>query len=215
MHAKSHKLLLVLICVLIIGLSSITASAHNIYGSTGLINIPTASIMPSGSVGAAFHQLRGGGHFSVVLGAFPGVEVGLASHFKQHSQTFSGSVKVQILQEQDYPAVAVGLTTDGSQASYYLVGSMQLGIPGVRGHLGFGSGRYSRGFAGISSVLNPVSIVSSDRKFTVPVTSLLVELDGTGLNAGVSLKFNQTLDARLMLMNFDSLGLGISYSHRF
>ena len=145
MHAKSHKLLLVLICVLIIGLSSITASAHNIYGSTGLINIPTASIMPSGSVGAAFHQLRGGGHFSVVLGAFPGVEVGLASHFKQHSQTFSGSVKVQILQEQDYPAVAVVINHGWQPSQLLSCGKHAAWYSGSEGTFSFGSGRYSRG----------------------------------------------------------------------
>lgn len=215
MHAKSRKLMFVLVTVLMIGLASFNVSAHNVSGSTGLINIPTAAVKPSGSVSAAYQSLRGTGNFSVILGAFPGVEVGMGAHFKNNAQTFSGSVKVQILQEQDYPAVAVGLTTDGSQASFYLVGSMQLGIPGVRGHFGFGSGRFQRGFAGISSVLNPVSVVSSDRSFTVPVTTFIVEYDGRGLNTGVSLKFNQKLDAKLILSDFESLGLGISYSHRF
>ena len=64
-------------------------------------------------------------------------------------------------------------------------------------------------------MLNPVSIVSSDRSFTVPVTTFIVEYDGRGLNTGVSLKFNQKLDAKLILSDFESLGLGISYSHRF
>lgn len=92
---------------------------------------------------------------------------------------------------------------------------MQIGAPGIRGHIGFGSGQFSRGFAGISSVLNPVTVISSDRKFSMPVTTVIVETDGWRINTGLSLKFNQELSAKVMVSGFKDFGFGVSYSYRF
>lgn len=214
MHRYHSKLEALLVIVLMIGLSG-SAAAHNVFGSTGLINIPTASVAPSGSFSAAYHLFGGGSHLSMILGAFPNVEVGLVSRFGEPGAGFFGSVKVQLLQEGDYPGVAVGLTTNGDTASYYIVGSMQIGAPGIRGHIGFGSGQFSRGFAGISSVLNPVTVISSDRKFSMPVTTVIVETDGWRINTGLSLKFNQELSAKVMVSGFKDFGFGVSYSYRF
>ncbi|HHX01564.1 MAG TPA: YjbH domain-containing protein [Firmicutes bacterium] len=215
MYHKYGKLSLLIVVVLMFGSISSTAIAHNVYGSTGLINIPTASVAPSGSLSAAYHLFGGDSHFSVVLGAFPGVEVGLVSRFDDSVPRFSGNVKVQILPEGEYPGISVGLTTDHDRSSVYIVGSMQLGLPGIRGHIGFGSGQFSRGFAGISSVLNPVTVVSNDRKISMPVTTVIVETDGWRINTGLSLKFSPELSAKVLVSGFKDFGFGVSYSHRF
>ena len=90
-----------------------------------------------------------------------------------------GNIKVKLLEETiDYPALALGLRVDGGKASYYVVGSMQIRMPGVRGHAGIGTGVYSRPFVGISSVLNPVAITSADKQFSMPLTTLTMEFDG-------------------------------------
>lgn len=215
MRHKYGHIALLAVTVLLIGLASLSAAAHNVSGSTGLINIPSASVAPSGSISAAYHLFNGTSHISMVLGAFPGVEVGIASRLDDSQNPLSGNVKVQLLKEAEYPAIAAGLAAGQDNVSYYVVGSMQIGIPGVRGHIGWGSGQFSRGFAGISSVLNPVTIISSEWRIPMPVTTVIVETDGWRINAGLSMKFNQQLSAKVMVSGFKHFGFGVSYSHSF
>ncbi len=213
--SRLRRLFLILFTVLMIGASSTVGLAHNVYGTTGLLNIPTASVLPSGSFSLAYNYFRGDNHASVILGAFPGVEVGLATRIVDADPRFAGNVKVQLLSEGEYPAIAVGLNTDLNQANFYLVGSMQIGVPGVRGHLGFGSGRYKSGFAGISSVLNPVSISTDSSKLTMPLTTFMLEFDGRGLNTGVIMKFANSLETKFLLTDFQRIGFGVSFSTHF
>jgi len=212
---KLWKVSVVLCFLVLILLPGNVGLAHNAYGVTGLINIPTASVLSSGSMSIGYSAFRGGHYASVILGAFPNVEVGLASDLSSKNPSFLGSAKVKILNEADYPAVAVGLTADGNHVNYYLVCSMQVGFPGVRGHIGFGTGRYKSGFAGISSVLNPVSISTSNKRFTLPVTTVLIEYDGSGLNTGLSFKFNQKLESKIIVSDFNQIGFAVNYSHTF
>lgn len=205
------------LCVIVLMIASFSSVslAHTIYGTTGLINIPSASVAPSGSISFGYDWFKGRSNVSVNLGAFPGVEAGLASQFTNNGNHFSGNVKVNLLEEGDHPAVSVGLRAASERLDFYLVSSMQIGAPGVRAHLGFGSGRYNSGFAGISAVLNPVSVSSGSSQVAVPVTTMIIEYDGNGLNTGVKMRFDQKLEGRVVISDFKSLGLGINYNHRF
>ena len=71
MRHKYGHIALLAVTVLLIGLASLSAAAHNVSGSTGLINIPSASVAPSGSISAAYHSFNGTSHISMVLVLFP------------------------------------------------------------------------------------------------------------------------------------------------
>lgn len=209
-----HGKLWIMLIAILFGITMVGTGpigAQTIHGTTGLVNIPSASVAPSGSISAGYYWFNENHHLSTSLGAFPGVEVGLGAKLANSNATFSGDIKVQLLEEADYPAVAVGLHAKGSKVSYYIVGSMQLGAPGVRGHAGFGTGKNNNWFFGISTVLNPVSVAPAGSRLHIPVTTLSVEFDGSDLNAGLLFKFNQNLSGKFMLTNLSRWGLGVSF----
>lgn len=208
MNKKNTSLILtvLIMSMLITGIGQ----ASSVDGATGLINIPTASTMTASTASLSYHSFKGGNYASVIVGVAPGVEAGLSARFGDKTNLF-GSLKVNLVKELDYPAVSVGLRAGNDQLNYYAVASMQLGAPGVRGHAGIGTGRYSSGFAGLSIVLNPVSVSTTNRKITVPLTTAIFEYDGSGLNAGVLLKFNNSLNGKIYLSDFSSLGFGVNY----
>lgn len=188
--------------------------ANTVEGITGLINTPTASVMPDGQLSANFHSFRGERFAAIGLGVFPGVEVGLSSHLASHTELV-GSLKVNLITEDDWPAIAVGLQSSHDGTDYYIVGSKQLGTVGLRGHFGIGTGKFRGGFGGISSVLNPVAISNTSSNFVVPLTTFMIEYDGYGLNSGLSFKFGQDLAAKVYVTDLQNFGFSFKYSVMF
>lgn len=219
MSNRVGKLVFLVLLTLLVGVFHSSGQAQNVSGVTGLINIPTASVRARGSMNIAYNWFEEDHYASIILGVFPGVEVGLAGKLNDpdNSSGLIGNIKVKLLEETaKYPAVAVGLRADGEKMSYYIVGSMQIEVPGVRAHLGIGTGGSNTPFfAGISSVLNPVSISAVDKQFYIPLTTLSLELDGSTIHAGVLLKFKNQLEGRLTITNFTQIGLGVNYTYSF
>lgn len=188
--------------------------AQTVHGVTGLIKAPTASVLKEGELTASFNSFKGERYAAVGLGVFPGVEVGLSSHLASHLDLI-GSLKVNLIPEDLYPAIAVGLQTSHHKTDYYIVGSKQLGAVGLRGHFGFGTGSFRNGFGGISSVLNPVAISNTSSQFIVPLTTFMIEYDGQGLNSGLSFKFGQDLAAKVFVTELQEFGFNLKYSVMF
>ncbi len=217
MSSRTSKSMFLVLLVLIIGVFVGSVQAKNVCGTTGLINIPTASVRASGSMNLAYNWFKKGHYTSIVLGVFPGVEVGLAGRLDNSNELILiGNLKVKLLEETaEYPGIAAGLRAGMGDVSYYIVGSMQIGMPGVRAHAGIGTGEFSNPFAGISTVLNPVSVSAVDKEFNVPLTTLTCEWDGSSIHAGVLLKFKNQLEGRLTITDFAKIGVGVNYTYSF
>ncbi len=189
--------------------------AHPISSATGLLQIPSAQVLDESELSVSYNHSNRKGYASLGLGVFPGVEVGMTSQVSSNNSNIVGSLKVKLMEEDILPAISVGLMSRNSKTDYYVVGSKQLGVAGLRGHFGLGTGSYSRGFAGVSSVLNPVSVASSGNHIAIPLTTLVIEYDGAALNTGVIMRFNQHVQVRAYVSDLQSLGFGLRYTMKF
>lgn len=196
------SMVLVMVVIAALGWS---AEAATISGTTGLINIPSADALPSQSMEAAAHVFGDEAVISVGFGIVPQVELGVSTAGRHDSLkvTLKGVVTPET---REAPGIAVGL--DGSSA--YLVFSR--GLDGARGHIGFGNGRFGGLFGGFSVLLNPVTV---QRGKTSPATTLMIEHDGRGVNAGVRIGFTPQLKMDLAFLNMEEAMLGLAYTSRF
>ena len=124
--------------------------------------------------------------------------------------TLYATVKAALMEEtSDLPGFAIGGELSLDRQHLYAVASKQIGLPGLRAHLALGSGRFSRGMAGVSFMLNPV------KTSNVPTTSLFLEYDGRGLNGGLTAQFNPELKANVGLSFDYGISFGVNYKLGF
>lgn len=175
--------------------------------------VPTADSLGTGVGELAYSYHRNKGSLELNVGLYPGVNLGMRQEF---GGSLFGTLKVAILEEtQNRPAFALGgELTVGKTQHIYAVLSKQLGTPGVRGHLALGTGRYSRGMAGVSLMLNPVQI-KNNQGLTLPTTSLILEYDGKGLNGGITAQFNSAFQGYVAVATEHGLGFGLDYKLAF
>ena len=172
-----------------------------------VLDMPTADV-PDEALELDFLYHRGVGSLRAQVGFYPGLSAGLRQDFGGH---LYATLKAAILQEtQEWPGLALGADLSlGKQQHLYAVVSKQLGNPSLRGHAAIGLGRYSRGMAGVSYVLNPVKVNN------LPTTSLFVEYDGRGLNGGLIAQFAPGLKAKIGLASGHEISFGVSYKAAF
>lgn len=184
---------------LFIPMSGCVLAAPSLYGSTGLISLPSADILRADQVSVGYYHLVDGNALSVVdLHVADHLEAGLVDYFQAgHGHNQQLNVKFCLADEKVLlPGVAVGVAdvTNGSQRSFYAVASK--GLPfGYRLHVGTGSGQYDRFFAGLEKRISPLGLSGGSRNF--PTTVLMAEYDGHVMNYGarVSLAAGWKLDA--------------------
>lgn len=171
-------------------------------GAVQLSAVPTADAVASGTVELAYTC---GGVHAV------GLELGLHPNFSAGVRQVVGgrfyvTAKAVLMEETaQLPGIAVGGEFSSGSQDLYAVLSKQLGAPHLRGHLAWGLGRYSRGMAGVTLMLNPVKVSS------VPTTSLFMEYDGHNLSGGVTAQFSPELGANLGV----ALGRGLNFGIHF
>ena len=145
--------------VIAIGLCSANSSLGSDYGTTGLIDIPTARMASDGylTVGAAFDGLHQS--YAVTYQALPWLEgtfryTGFEDFFFWDRNY---GFKVRLLEESEYlPQVAAGVRDavgTGIFGSEYIVGSKQVGNFDLTAGLGWGR------LAGKGQFGNPLSIL--------------------------------------------------------
>lgn len=143
-------------------------------------------------------------------GCLPRVNLGLRLASPESGGLF-GTAKVGILAESGTgPGLAVGAEINPMERHLYAVFSKQLGRPGLRGHVAWGTGRYAAGMAAVSLVLNPVR-VKTERGWAMPSTSAVLAYDGEGWKGGLTAQFSAKLKASVILTDFSRWGLGLSY----
>lgn len=215
MQKRKFVGILVIVALVLFVQPFVQPALASINGSTGLINIPTAGTLAESNLIVSYHHFKGSGTIALTMGVFNGVEVGVSSRLRT-GEPLNGNLKVKLLQETStVPAFAVGLETYMGTPMYYGVLSKQIGAAGVRGHIGIGTGKYRHGVLGISAVLNPVTISSVNKSLKVPVTTLIAEYDGSGLNTGLSFRFNSDFSGKVFVSKMKDFGFGLSYTARF
>ncbi len=180
-------------------------------GADRVLLMPTADV--SGTpLELEYSYYRGQSIVDLTAGLYPGFKVGIRQEF---NGSFFATAKVAVLTEDaKRPGLALGgeLSTAGQHV--YAVFSKQLGRPDLRGHAGLGTGRYSRGMAGVTLLLNPV-MVKSKQGLAFPATTLGAEYDGAGINAGLALQFSPEFGGYLALTGGSGLGFGFNYRTEF
>ncbi len=173
--------------------------------------MPTADVSHT-PLGLEYSYYRGRSTIDLKAGLFPGVNVGIRQELQG---SFSATGKAAILLEgQDRPGLALGAELSTTAQNFYAILSKQLGRPGFRGHVGLGTGRYRRGMVVVTLMVNPVQ-VKSKRGLTFPATTLGVEYDGAGINAGFAVQFSPDFEGYLALTGGSGLGFGFNYKTEF
>lgn len=195
-------------------LATATATTAFQGGYSGLIRTPTAEIAPAQKATIGYRYLAGTNKLVVNYGMDGNLELGLTglSWLENEDSELALNAKLKLLAEDSrQPALAVGLIEE----DLYLAVSQSLNYFGLRAHIGVGNGRFENIFGGITKTINPVSILTEDSWFQLPITTLIFEYDGADFNFGADFKMSSQLDLNLALNDFSELGAGVTFSNRF
>jgi len=210
----------VIIFVLLICFSLVPVVEANTFGDTGLLTIPTADILATQDLNLSYQMKGNGDLLGLNYGFNDKVQVG--ANFDWPAGLNNGgevypSVKVNLLEENQElkPALSLGFV----DREYYLVASKSTSLAGIRGHLGIFDDQYqgTRGFIGVSKVLNPVTISTGSNNVELPVTTVMGEYND-GLNLGAKFAFNQYVSADLGLVDMiddAELTVGVNFTNKF
>lgn len=170
--------------------------------------MPTADGAAPGTLELDYLFHRGGHSVGLEVGLHPNFSAGVR---QEVGGRLYATVKAVLMPEtEEWPGLALGGEFSSAHQHLYAVLSKQLGAPHVRGHLAWGLGRYARGMAGVTVMLNPVKVNAN-----VPTTSLFVAYDGQGLAGGLQAQFSPELQATVGLDLSGGLSAGMRYKLAF
>jgi hypothetical protein len=225
------KKLVVLALIAALGVLPIAAStaALNIYGESGLIEVPDDSTIAPGNVAVAYHGVYNIGSsnedvgvFCVGVGIMPNLSASVAFWNDGESAT-SLNAKYRISPETvTRPSITVGVLdiasdlTDDNPALYVVLGKNLTtkaetiaGRPSkpLRGYLGFGTGMLEGVFVGLDWTLTPklsakLEWISSNQGYS----------GDSHLNAGASFEISKGLRAEAGLLDLKDVTVGVTYS---
>ena len=192
------------------------SAAPSLLGPTGLITIPTADVLQPGQFNVA--GFMAGENFVVAVNgaSIPSVEMGIGVRDQGTSPGYLNA-KLQVVPEtRDFPGIAVGALdiADSLQRSVYVVLSKSLPDLGVRAHLGIETPGDPL-FAGISKVLNTVSVNQPGEKGLILQTILLGEVHGSDLSVGAQIRFTPNVTLHLSYKDLQEGVIGLSINGWF
>ena len=197
------------------GSHTIVAAAPSQLGPTGMIRIPTADALRLGQFSAGYFVWRESGAGVIAAGLPRGIELSAATRRRDNfADTSSINIKFSLNQEALlYPAVAIGVEDIAGQERRSVYGVISKTLPyGFRIHIGTGTGRFEGMFGALEKVLNPTPIKSKAAGF--PVTSLILEMDGSHLNYGARMRLAHGLRLDLGWQGRDEKAyLGLSFTN--
>lgn len=159
------------------------AAAAAVSGTTGLLQVPTADALGHGQARLAIGFDGAGLLPAVAYGVVPGLEIGVTAG---PGGAVMARAKYQLAPETaGAPGLAVGV--EGS--SWYAVMSRRLAQPGLRVHLGAGSGNLGPIVAGVEARLRSVAVARADSPVMAPAVSLVLDYDGHAAALGARLDF--------------------------
>lgn len=216
-----------LLIIIVFLLSCLPEMCHSVGAPTfnrltGLIDIPTAHVIPDGTMGLGFHGAspnKEGEGFrwdgNIWFGIGERVEFGITSL----DRGVRGNIKFLLLKEEEgNPGIAIGIENiggrrpnlygeeyGGEENSVYAVLSKSFGK--MRGHVGFGTGRFV-GYGPISKYLHGL-FFGVEREFLSKSSQSLkgiVEFsDGRDTNLGLRYKAHEGLSLDLALNEIENI----------
>ena len=199
----------------LLGANGIFAQGLPVGGTSGLLRMPTADLMLPGTFQTGVNWYEDEFSFSAVASLVRFLEVGVTTEGWDDLKLVLRA-KARLLDETDWlPNTAIGVDFRGNEEfDVYAVMSKELGMPGFRVHGAFGTGAYRTAMLGFSAVLNPVVVQRTDR-WSLPVTTAVLEYDGSGINAGAKMRLSDHWAAHLALVDFKAVGASVLYRFRF
>lgn len=223
---KKLVLSAILAGALILSAVGMAAAAPNIYGTSGLIEVPDDIIYPVGAITPAFHHVSGDNDtdlnfFTVGAGILPNLSVSGGVIDNDDSEVIINAKYRLAAETVDRPSITFGvvdaagkLNVDDDPGLYVLFGknltaaaeevSGGVSKP-LRGYLGFGTGTLEGFFVGLDWTLTPR-------------LSGIVEYVSEGIrndshfNGGVRIAVSNEVRIDLGLIDFDDFTAGISYN---
>lgn len=158
-------------------------AAPSVYGSTGMINTPTADVTRAGQFYLGYYHLNEGKGISFGTNLAKDFEISLAAldYDENDSQAYL-NLKYSLKQENILtPGIAVGIEDIAGEDERTIYASLSKALPfGIRVHAGYGNGRYDGLFYAIEKQIMP-SVAAG----VFPDTSLIIEHDGHDFNYGL------------------------------
>ena len=186
------------------------ASAATVTGATGLVTLPTADVLPDGSleVGARYADDVLG--LTAVYGAFGDAEIGINTLRTDVEPAGIGIVLKGVLLHEtaSSPGVAIGFESGRG----YVVASKRL-APRVRLHAGYLFGERPGPGAGIAYSFTTVSV--SQSVLSSPATTLFAEYTPDGLNVGARFLFGPSSSVDVGLLDMRRLTAGAAFRWTF
>ncbi|MBO8142163.1 MAG: hypothetical protein H0Z37_08305 [Firmicutes bacterium] len=185
------------------------AAAAALSGATGLLQIPTADVLPDGQWRLAAGAAPDGLMPAVAYGPYPGFEIGVTAAGDNGLRL---AAKYALVSESaSSPGLAIGM--DGK--TVYAVASRRVGSPGVRAHVGVAAGDEASLIAGVEARLRSVVVASADTPFGPPAVSLMADYDGRRAAAGARFDFAGGLELWAGYRQGDGVIASVSYQTGF
>ncbi len=183
----------------------------SLLGPTGWINIPSAEVAEAGHFNAALHR----GEAKLNLGMLDIVEGGiyfradlLGDQFRPYRNlsswkhveenipaflrdAFRGQGKIKIL-DQNWAGISLAGGIEGDN-TYLVIQRYISGLSRMMLLAGWGTGRFEKGFGGLSKTL-------------FPGAELIFEVDGIGINVGLRMLLASNLILDLAVQNINAIG---------
>lgn len=229
---KNFKLYSAFAVLLVLALSVSVSAAPNIFGISGLLEMPDDTVVAPGGVSLGYHGVLdvGGDNlnfFTGTVGLTTGLEVGIGYGFgESDSRSFDGddngfliNAKYRLLAETaTRPSFTIGVVDLLEQITddpgfFLVIGKTLTGTAEditkaeskpLRGFIGFGSGVYEGLLAGLAWTLDP--------KFQVGVEYIGEGLENGDFNGYVRYALSRELRLDAGLIDFEDFTFGISYT---
>ncbi len=180
-----RKVVFILSIVLLITAPTATFAAPSMYGSTGMINNPSADVLRPGQFAVGYYKFDEGNARVFDIHLAKKIELGVARfNFDNNLDQTIVNAKFGLLSERVLrPGIAIGVEDIGNKMERSVYGVVSKALPlGFRIHVGVGSGRFDGTFAGLEKTFKPLAGVGAVNYF--PTTTLVVEYDGRQMNYG-------------------------------
>lgn len=189
--------------------SPVVLAAVSTQGVTGVIDIPTADILPQGRCNAAVYRLHDEAAYSLGMGVDQKLEAAFVRRLPDDGDELTQVQLKYALRREGIltPGMAIGIDDALAERERSVYAVWSKGLPfGIRLHLGIGDGRFDGVFGSLEKQ------IIKGRLGRFPETALLVENDGRDMNYGLRVSLSQQVKLQLGYRDSDAyVGLSGSF----